>query len=166
MSTDGSWRFQLSLKGGEPMLNVRADTIEDFIAALARLEEHREPILLAIASYAPPRPERPAPAATPGQAQARPQKATSGVDGAYRLPSPLAQEIGPVGINGVDVASTKRDGSPMKSPKYTVNFSNGKKFSTFDSLVADAARELQGGLCYYTTVQNGDYVNLGMVRSA
>jgi hypothetical protein len=69
-------------------------------------------------------------------------------------------------VLGVDKVTTKRDGTPMKSPKYTVRFSDRKFYSTFQKIVADAAETLQGQNVYYSTEKQGDYENLSSVRSA
>jgi hypothetical protein len=79
-----------------------------------------------------------------------------------------AAERGPVGISGITVDKTKRDGTPMASPKFTVMFEDGKKFSTFDANVSNAAKTLwgMGRQVFYTTVKKGDFENLSTVRSA
>lgn len=79
-----------------------------------------------------------------------------------------AGEIGPVGIAGIVTATTNKDGVALKSAKHTVNFTNGKKFSTFDASLAQSAKTLwvEGKTVYYTTSMNGTYENLASVRSA
>lgn len=77
-------------------------------------------------------------------------------------------ERGPVKITGIDIATKKLDGSMMKSPKFTVAFDNGKKYSTFEQSVGTAAKTLWGmeKAVYFTTKMNGQYENLAGIRSA
>lgn len=150
-----NWVFQLSAKiDGQHLVNVRAEDAVTFKDLLAWTKEHADDIreaALALqgaqkAAAAPPAP------APPPQQQARPQAP--------------AGEIGPVTITGVGSDTMKRDGTVMTKPKYTVNFSNGKKHSTFDAVVGDAAMSLQGQSVYYTIKVNGEYQNLASLRSA
>ena len=148
-----NWVFQLSLKDGSPMINVRSDTIEAFVKNIGELEQNKEPILVAIASFAPQKPEPARPAATPAPAP-------------VVSPKPAGAEVGPVYVKGISKTALKKDGTPMRSPRFTVEFSNGKRLSTFDEMVAGSAETLSGQQVYYSTETKGEFTNLTSVRRA
>ncbi len=154
---EGTWKYQLSLKIENHMLNFRADTIEEFVEGLARLEEHREPISVTIASYSPRKPE-----------QSRPVVAT----GPRPIVSPGAtsSEIGPLQIEGVEVRKAGKDLVPYANPLYIVKWEGGSA-TTFDTLIGKAAMGFwtQGHPCYITTEpskKNPKWTNLVRIRVA
>jgi hypothetical protein len=161
METPSDWTFQLSVKiDGEHMLNVRAQNELTFLQSIKAAVESSELILSAARALEGVRkPQHAAPVS----------HAPQGVIGApagSRGPAQPSGEFGPVRIVGVGKSSVKKDGTPMKSPKFTVEFSNGKKLATFDTLVGQAAESLSGRDVFYETKVNGEYTNLAAVRSA
>ena len=161
-----NWIVQYSLKDGQPMLNVRADSVTAFFETLAEVAKGYQEIALAtsILTTRKPEPARPAapPSSSPSMAPSTPQQ----VPAASYVSPPGAAEVGPVLIKSVSKSSLKLDGTPMKSPKYTVEFANGKKLSTFDAGVGQSAETLSGQSVYYSTKTNGQYTNLAEVRRA
>jgi hypothetical protein len=155
------FRFQLSVKvDGQHLLNIRATNEIEFWDGLKSAVENAELIQSAARALEGARtPVQPKPVSPTHQGE----NASPGAS--YRSTAPSG-EIGPVQIVGVSKSSVKKDGTPMKSPKFTVEFSNGKKLSTFDSLVGNAAETLSGQPVYYTTKINGEYTNLAGVRGA
>lgn len=154
-----NWKLQLSLKiDGVHLLNLRADTIEEFSELLARAEEHREPILLAVAALGGIQKPQPAvPAQTQRQAPNVPQ------GGAGR-------ETGPIVLDNVELKRGPKDGPPWKSPMYVVKW-DGSSASTFDALIGKAAQGawMNGNPCYLTTEpspKNPKYLNLISLRMA
>ncbi len=148
------YKIQLSVKiDGVHMLNVRSNDTADFGALLKWTVDNAVQLQAACAALEGERKAVPPPT-TSEQAMSRPG-ATSG-------------EIGPVGITGIEKQTQGRDGMRFKAPKYTVMFSNGKKFSTFNGTLAGAAQALSEVPVYYTTEQSrdGKYTNLASVRSA
>lgn len=155
MSED--WNLQLSVKiEGQHLLNLRSETSAGLSAMLAWAVENREAIIAATAALEGA--QKPPPAVP---VYVAPRVAPSS-------PGGLQGEIGPVAIEKVDVDTVKKDGTRMNSPKFTVKFSNGKRHSTFDSLVGDAASALHrdGSSVYYSIKVNGEYQNLAAIRKA
>ena len=152
MSDD--FRFQLSVKiDGTHLFNVRHENATDFGTALAWAVANAEQIQLACLALGGAQKPQPAPAPHPATPPpAKPPAAPSG-------------EVGPVLVKGVQKAILKKDGTKMKSPRFTVEFSNGKRHSTFDEVLAGAAETLAGESCYYTT-DDSEYKNLTSVRRA
>ena len=153
MSED--WAYQLSVKvDGQHLLNLRADDAVAFKDALAWATENKEPILLACAALgATERPQPARPAATPSPAP-------------VVAPKPAGAEVGPVLVKGISKTALKKDGTTMRSPRFTVEFSNGKRLATFDEMVAGSAETLSGQQVYYSTEINGEFTNLVSVRRA
>lgn len=153
-----NWKLQISFKiDNVHMLNLRAETSEELSAQVAWAVENKEQLLIACAALGG---DKKAPPVAPTH------QGPVGVPAASYRPPVAAGEVGPVQIKGVSKTALKKDGTAMKSPKYTVEFSNGKKLSTFEALVGQAAEALSGQSVYYSTKVNGEYVNLAEVRSA
>jgi hypothetical protein len=159
MSDD--FKFQLSVKiEGQHLLNIRGGSALEFFEEIKEAVESAELITSAARALEGSRkPDLPHPVSPTHQGTNAPPSAPN------RASAPSG-EIGPVQIVGVSKSSLKKDGTPMKSPKFTVEFSNGKKLSTFDTLVGQAAESLSGRSVFYTTKVNGEYTNLAEVRSA
>lgn len=149
-----NWAFQLSAKiDGQHLVNVRAEDAVTFKDLLAWTKEHADDIREA--ALALQGTQKPA---------AAPPPVSVGVAQQTRVQAP-AGEVGPVQVKGVQKAILKKDGTRMKSPRFTVEFSNGKRHSTFDETVAGAAETLAGESVYYT-VDDSEYHNLTSVRRA
>jgi hypothetical protein len=152
-----NWKFQLSLKLENHLLNIRADSGAEFSEQLAWIEEHREPIILTIASLAPQRPQLPAAVSMP-----RPVPVA--------VPGASGREIGPVQIENVEMKKGPREGPPWKSPMYVVKW-EGQSASTFDALNGKAAMGFwtNGNACFLTiepSPKNPKYLNLTSIRMA
>lgn len=152
------FKLQLSVKiDGQHLLNIRSASAQEFDELLKFCVANAEQLQAATA-------------ALEGSAKATQSKAATEaprpVQAASYRPPVAAGEVGPVQIKGVSKTALKKDGTAMKSPKYTVEFSNGKRLSTFEALVGQAAEALSGQSVYYSTKVNGEYVNLAEVRSA
>jgi hypothetical protein len=159
MSDD--FTYQLSVKiDGQHLLNIRSDDAQKFSAMLRHAVENAEQIQAACAALEGSRKPAPAPPA------AAPRPAPSPVPAASYVSPQGAGEVGPVLIKAVSKSSLKKDGTPMRSPKFTVEFSNGKKLSTFDATLGQSAEALSGQSVFYSTTRNGDYENLAEVRRA
>lgn len=159
MSDD--FKFQLSVKiDGSHLLNIRAGSSLEFFEEIKDAVESAELIASACRALEGAQKASPAPTVVPTH------HGPVGVPAASYRPPVAAGEVGPVQIKGVSKTTLKKDGTAMKSPKFTVEFSNGKKLSTFEALVGQAAEALSGQSVYYSTKVNGEYVNLAEVRSA
>ncbi len=156
-----NWKLQLSIKvNGPHMLNIRAETAEEFKTLLGGCVDMAEAIELAyerLQGDMTPQVSAPAPAPA-GRPTWRP-RATS------QAAVPLG-ETGPVQIVGVGIETTSRDGLPLNNPKHVVRFSDGKTLSTFDASIGQAASTLQGQNVYYRSEQRGKWTNLAGVRRA
>lgn len=155
-----NWKLQLSLKlDGQHLLNIRAEMPEEF-GSLLRSAVDDAPLIASVcrALEGAQTPQQAAPVRVVGGrlnvSQTGPQSA---------VPS---GEVGPVQVESVSTSATKRDGTPMKSPRYMVKFGNGKMLSTFDQTLGQSAMTLNGQRVYYTTEAKGDFVNLSSIRSA
>jgi len=161
-----NWIVQYSLKDGQPMMNVRADSVTAFFETLAEVAKGHQEIALAtsILTTRKPEPARPAapPPSSPSTAPSTPQQ----VPAASYVTPPGAAEVGPVLIKSVSKSSLKKDGTPMRSPRYTVEFSNGKRLSTFDTALGQSAETLSGQSVYYSVEVKGEFTNLAEVRRA
>lgn len=151
-----SWRFQLSWKLGQHMLNVRADSIEEFRQSLKDLMDAPEMIVSALTSFEFEQPA-PVPQAITAPAVApRPQNGGT--------------EIGPIKLTGyadkpgVSGPESKTPGKPYV--RHAVTFENGVEASTFDGLVASVAQTLLGKMCFARLEQRGKYYNLSNIRPA
>lgn len=150
MSDDSTYRWQFSDKFGPSnaaMLNIRADSAEEFAVMLADdLPKLRDALRNAASILAdipvpavgigdvravPPPVYAPAPASVP----------TPAVITAAPVPPPKGQEIGPVVIEKIEVTrGTSKTGKPYV--RHVVHFQGGIKASTFDTLLADVANQL------------------------
>jgi hypothetical protein len=149
------FRFQLSVKvDGQHLLNIRADNEIDFWSGLKAAVENAELIQSAARAL-----EGAQKAYVPAPVVATPRPVVSS-------PAGVSAEIGPILVSAVSVSATKRDGSPMKSPKYAVTFGNGKTHSTFDPAIGQSAQTLSGKSVFYVTEKKGEYENLVAIRSA
>jgi hypothetical protein len=151
------WRFQLSWKLGQHMLNVRAVSFEEFRDYLKALTEAPEMIASALSTFdfEPPAPVVPIQQALPAPA---PKAAAGG------------QEIGPVKVTGY-ADKPGVSGPESKNPgkayvRHQVTLEGGIEASTFDGLVANVAQTLLGKLCYARLEQRGKYYNLVGIRPA
>lgn len=159
MSED--FKIQLSVKvDGQHLVNIRSADTSEFGDLLAWAVENADQITSACRAL------EGAQKAAPAHHPSAPPPAPAPVPAASYQPPVAAGEVGPVVIKSVSKSSLKKDGTPMKSPKYTVEFSNGKKLSTFDATWGQAAESLSGQSVYYTTKVNGEYTNLAEVRRA
>ena len=152
-----NWKFQLSLKIENHLLNIRADTVEEFVQAVTDVEASKEPLLLAIAQICPEKPQQARPALTPGRAPVVP-------------PGASVRELGPFQLEGVEVKKAGRDLVPFKNPLYIVKWEGGSA-TTFDTLIGKAAMGFwsQGHPCYVTvepSPKNPKYTNLLSIRMA
>lgn len=153
-----NWKYQLSLKlDGVHLVNLRADSAEEFEVQLRWAVDHREPILAAAAALGAtekPQPARPAPA--PARGLIEPQGGSG-------------REIGPIQLEGVEMKKGPRDGPPWKSPMYVIKW-DGSSASTFDALIGKAAMGFwtEGHSCYVTTesAKNPKYLNAVSIRMA
>jgi hypothetical protein len=154
------FRFQLSIRiDGQHLLNVRSGNAVDFGADIRSAVDDAEMILSACrALEGRQMPQQPSAVRVMGGNL----KVSSGAPQPSSGPS---AEFGPVLLQGVSSSSTKRDGTPMKSPKFTVNV-GGKSLSTFDASLGQSAMTLNGQKVFYTTETKGDFVNLASIRSA
>jgi hypothetical protein len=149
------FRFQLSVKvDGQHLLNIRADNEIDFWGGLRAAVENAELIQSAArALEGSQKAQAPAPVVTTHHPT-------------ISSPVGVSAEIGPILVAGVSISATKKDGTPMKSPKFAVKFGNGKTHSTFDAAIGQSAQTLSGQNCYYVTERKGEYDNLIAIRSA
>ena len=154
-----NWAYQLSVKlDGLHLVNIRADSAEEFEVQLRWAVELREPILTACASLgATEKPQHPASAPTRGSAPIVPQ------GGAGR-------EIGPIVLENVELKRGPKDGPPWKSPMYVLKW-DGSSASTFDALNGKAAQGawMSGSPCYLTvepSPKNPKFQNLLSIRMA
>lgn len=150
-----NFKYQLSVKLGNDLLNLRAETPEEFSAQLKWAVENAEQLQIACTALQKPEPVRPA--ATPRPAPIAPQ------EGAGR-------EIGPIQLEGVEIKKGPRDGPPWKSPMYVVKW-DGSSASTFDGLNGKAAMGFwtQGNPCFLTvepSPKNPKFQNLLSIRMA
>lgn len=150
-----NWKLQISIKiDGVHLLNVRAESPEEFGAILEATVSQSEMIATACrALEGSQKAQPPAPVVT------TPRPVVSS-------PAGVSAEIGPILVSGVSISATRKDGTPMKSPKYAVKFGNGKTHSTFDAAIGQSAQTLSGQNCYYVTERKGDYDNLVAIRGA
>jgi hypothetical protein len=147
--------LQLSIKiDGVHLFNIRASDPAEFWALVGNAVEHAE--LIQSAARALEGVQKPEPV--------RPVSHTGPRSGG--APGATSAEIGPVAIKGVEKALLKKDGTPMKSPRFVVKFSNGRALSTFDEAIAASAETLAGQQVYYATEKRGEYENLASVRRA
>ena len=153
------WKWQLSLKLGQHMLNVRADTFEEFRTSLGQMTDSPEMIVAALGSieFEPPAPVYAAPAQPfqPPLAQTAPSASSGPQKG---------QEVGPITVTsieekqGISGPQSKTPGRPFT--KYEVTFGNGAlKASTFDTLVSGAAKNLIGKSVYARVETKGKWGN-------
>jgi hypothetical protein len=149
------FKLQLSVKiDGVHLFNIRAENAKELFELIATTVEHAELIqsaARALEGVQKPEPAKPVP--------------TTGAR-VISAPTSTSSEIGPVAIKGVEKAMLKKDGTPMKSPRFVVKFSNGHTHATFDVPTGEAAETLAGQQVYYTTEKRGDYENLASVRRA
>lgn len=155
------FKFQLSVKiDGQHLLNLRAAESNEFGDMLKWAVENAEQIQAAASVLEGSQKAAPAPRPSPPPAAPAPVPAAS-----YVTP-PGAGEVGPVFIKSVTKSSLKKDGTPMRSPRYLVEFSNGKKIGTIDGTLGQSAEALSGQSVYYSVTVNGDFTNLAEVRRA
>ena len=153
MSDENGWKFQLSLKIGQHMLNVRADTWEAFQTALEAASKNATGILDVANTFSPSPPvvETPVPAPQPVTANVgnlQPGEIATSVRGV--IPQPAKQKL---------------DGS-MGKPFTQILFGDGQKVNVFDTeqvVVAQAAMA-QNRLVGATFVQKGQFKNLASLR--
>lgn len=155
------YRFQLSVKiDGSHLLNLRAEKADEFGQMLAWAVDNAEQIQAATAALEGAQKAATAPRDSP------PPPAPVPVPAASYVTPPGAGEVGPVLIKSVSKTSLKKDGTPMRSPRYVVEFSNGKKIGTIDGTLGQSAEALSGQSVYYSVTVNGDFTNLAEVRRA
>jgi len=165
-----NWIVQYSLKDGQPMLNVRADSVTAFFETLAEVAKGYQEIALATSILTTRKGfqenvgVRPAP--PPPSAPSAPQQ----VPAASYVSPPGAAEVGPVMLIKVTKDLFTKDKVKMKDPKYTFEFGDGKRCSTFKEIWGKAGEGLVGEMVYYSTEtreSNGKtYTNLAEVRRA
>ena len=139
-----NWKFQISVKTGDTMVNVRAETPEEFDANL-RFVDKNAAQLLAFAEALKPHTPMPTTFGTGAGSPTASQPPTSApAPGFYsqnlNSPPPGAHRVQVVGVETKEGVS-EATGKPWK--KWSVKFSDGRQASTFDSLVASIALKAQ-----------------------
>lgn len=155
------FKFQLSVKiDGSHLLNLRAVESGEFGQMLKWAVENAEQIQAATSALEGAQKAAPAPRPSP------PPPAPAPVPAASYVTPPGEGEVGPVLIKSVSKQMVKKDGTPMRSPRYVVEFSNGKKIGTIDGTLGQSAEALSGQSVYYSVTVNGEFTNLAEVRRA
>jgi hypothetical protein len=161
---ENGWKYQLSLKFGGSLLNVRADSAEEFAADMDEVVKLSEAIKRTAGAYEPITPAASFPVSAPqypiADVRAAPPPAPASA------PAPAqGQEVGPVTVEKIDQTSgVGQSGKPYT--RFMVQFSGNVKASTFDSLTAGAAKSLLGKLAYATLTKWEKGYNLESVRAA
>jgi hypothetical protein len=145
------FKYQLSIKVGPHLLNLRSAEPIEFLEELKFALENAEAIQACVGAFEKPEHSHSVVATAPRPIEAL--KSTSG-------------EIGPVRIKSVTKALLNTAGSVMDNPRYVVTLENGKIVSTFNASIGGSAEKLAGEPVFYTTATNGKYTNLASVRKA
>lgn len=165
------FKYQISIKIGNDLLNLRTDTPEEFGSQLKWAVENAEQLQIACAAFQKPEPVRLA--ATSGrypsqEGAGRPWDPPQGLatPGVANAPA----EIGPIQLEGVEIKKAGRNGVPFKKSLYIVKW-DGASATTFDPLVGKASMGFwaQGHPCYVTvepSAYNPRYTNLVSIRMA
>ena len=150
MSDENGWKFQLSLKIGQHMLNVRADTWETFQTALEVTNKNATGILDVANTFSPSPPVVETPVLAPQ---------ASGANSGEMMGTIEKVDL----VNGVSGPKSKSPGKPYK--KYTVTI-NGQKCGTFDALVGQAAESFLGKPVFYVALASPYGLDLKSLRAA
>jgi hypothetical protein len=174
-SVETGWIWQISPKIGSTLINRRCYTTIDFEAALEEMKRLAPAIREALAAFEPaPTPGASFPVSAPPQYPVADVRATPPA-----APAPAqGQEVGPLTVEKVEaidgIGKDKLDpvtGAVVKKgrpyTRHVAHFSGGLKASTFDVLVATAARGLIGKLAFvHVTPSSFGGYDLDSVRSA
>jgi hypothetical protein len=177
-SVETGWIWQISPKIGSTLINRRCYTTIDFEAALEEMKRLAPAIREAVAALEP----APTPGASfPVTAPQYPVADVRATPPASPAPAPApaqGQEVGPLTVEKVEaidgIGKDKLDpvtGAVVKKgrpyTRHVAHFSGGLKASTFDVLVATAARGLIGKLAFiHVTPSSFGGYDLHSVRSA
>jgi hypothetical protein len=152
-----AWKFQVSLKVRDTLINIRADTVVEMKESLRGMANEAAEILSCIASFSPPAP----PAQAPG-----PVQAPLAAPPAQAAPPVQTPEIGPALVESVEMETkvSKKNGKPYTRFIVVIG---GVKMSTFDTVDGKAAQSLMGKNAYFTAEKTPDgYYNLTSIRTA
>jgi hypothetical protein len=151
------FKFQISVKFGEGMVNVRAKDAQEFADALAFAHKNAPQLLAFCEEFKPHK----IPSFGGGSATSAPPEPA-----AAPFSNPPGAHV--TKVTGIEEKSgiSEKTGKPWT--KWNVSFSDGRKAGTFDQLLVSVARKIfsEGSGCVAVCSQNGKYWNLDRIDRA
>lgn len=162
-----NWSYQLSVKVGDALWNIRGDSADDFAANLAFAHKNASQVRAFCEDF-----------------KVQPQThQTSGGAGSHistsyppTSPAPAAPFSTPppgahvVRVTGIEEKEGVSESSGKGWKKWTVSFDDGRKATTFDALVAAVAKKVygEGAPCVAITkpAKNPKYTDLEAIQRA